>query len=386
MNPDIAKRILFTLDSYFNITLKNPKKYKGFFTVTYLYPFSCKLRSSKKSTLISNIVPKDKREIFVKKLSSVLDAYPFISNIKVNYINNKEIDIIFSVDYFPLDKLPDVGIYSNILSNLDMKDISFICLVSKKFATVYDDTTLWSNLLLIKFPNYKYTNIKRPDRLYTFLLFHGKEVTKNKRDKWMTLKLRYSSQELIFFLIENDLIQVTCFIKVAETLADPIPIIKYLIDNNKVSKNKLKSFMKFILNNGMVKEAEILAFRYPKKFTTQYFQFFNIKKMPNINSIIWIRSVLGLPTDINYLLSTLYNEEKASPVLYDDGKVSNIVRHQVIHLIPINTDVNYQLIIDQHLSTDKNLIRKVLLKFKEVIPKDILFGITMKLLYKKFKL
>ena len=229
------------------------------------------------------------------------------------YANKVVIELLF--EPFQLEEIPDVGIYSNIAINLSERELNELCRSDKKFVKLCRSTQFWNNLLMKKFPNYVFTNIKNPEQLYKGLLYYNKNMNK------INLATLY-----------------------------PITFI-YLMKNGIISKEIIKKNISYLFENININTLNEIYNSYPNIFTASRLELLNdivvSREMDNsFDKFKWIKDKQGIiltDKDLLNLLQDLSNFALVDDIFHylKDKLSSNEIFNLILNAI---TDQKIELV------------------------------------------
>lgn len=156
-DPIDETRVFNGIDKFFNNSLKQFINYPETFEINVdLESNKIKLTPNQYSILINTLI-NDKYRI-IQLEQSLLKGFKNVdfnmSNINIypNIINN---EILITYTYkSDIINHREIGIYINIASNLNNKDLSNFCSISSVFYNASKDSTFWRNLYMHKYPKY----------------------------------------------------------------------------------------------------------------------------------------------------------------------------------------------------------------------------------------
>lgn len=199
-------------NNYFNIILRNHLKYPETFNIEILDD-RIVLTPNISSQLLQKI--KDNPDIrfqLIKMVQNTLSKY--FSNMKEIYITSNGTNISFRIEYesrYNLSQLPDIGIYANITSNLNLKSLNDICKTNSNFVNMCKDNNFWYQMMRIRFPQYTIEPKEKInwEHVYKgFLFFEQRqnmiETVKENSVEKLTIPSFGIDPKLLLIILEND--------------------------------------------------------------------------------------------------------------------------------------------------------------------------------------
>ena len=138
-----------SFDSYFNNILKDALQYSETFTIS-INENRILLRASRPSELIRTLWTSGSTLNKIK--DTLLLAFqrnnPDISNVNINLISNREIEITYN---FSVASITELGLSANVLKNLSSEELLKWCNINKQFADQCNLSMFWVQLFNARF-------------------------------------------------------------------------------------------------------------------------------------------------------------------------------------------------------------------------------------------
>src|SRR5665647_470724 len=140
-------------DEYFNRILRDHLKYPETFTLEFT-DNRITLNPDQPSNLLNliKIDPKIKQQL-IDLVQSNIKAH----NIQEVYISTHGNDIVFNIVYkspYNIEEIPEIGIYANIVSAMDLKSLNDWCRTNQKFNKYCQNNQFWIALMKERFSGY----------------------------------------------------------------------------------------------------------------------------------------------------------------------------------------------------------------------------------------
>lgn len=246
INFIINKRLIIEkiLEKYFNNKLKKDIDYPEYFDISYANEY-IDLKSDIKSILIDKLRNSQFKSELEKQLTQYFDiSNPNISNVNINIITPFNFRVEYSIP------IREVGIYANILSNIDEPvEIDNFCMTNIEIKDMCRSKDLWIHLMMNRFPKYFIKGNYNWESIYKGLLYYNS-------DKGLNMKI-LEYPDFIKYMVENKFIDYDydTFIQIMTHIKwvflDPIKVdsIIYLIDSHLIKLNELRILVTIVLEN-----------------------------------------------------------------------------------------------------------------------------------------
>ena len=141
----------------------------------------------------------------------LLESGPFVPILQ--RLRNSIIRIQLIINSFELSNISDIGIYVNIVSNLNLDELDDFCKNDKKYNEICINQEFWSQLFFFRFPNYTYKNLSNIldkekinyKQLYKGILYY--EKNKYNIYKVINKLFKFSFDSLIFLTYINNIVE-----------------------------------------------------------------------------------------------------------------------------------------------------------------------------------
>lgn len=265
------------------------------------------------------------------------------------YSTTLTIELLF--EPFQLEEIPDIGIYSNIASNLSEGELNDLCRTDKRFNELCRSRQFWKNLLIQRFPEYNFDTVNNPEQLYKGLLYY----VQNAADI-----LSYDSMDELSELIRN---YQTAFI--------------YIIQNNILNEKFIIKNVNYIFFDATIEILDALYETHPDIFTEELLISLHDDVLTeevtySLDKLRWVKNKQGEKLTDEYLIDlvpTAGSDEFIREILEDlKNKLSSSTIYDLMYRVI--EDKNYFLLnIMNEILGDKLSDKDVRTLFADLINK-----------------
>ena len=232
----------------------------------------------------------------------------------LSFITMLTIELLF--EPFKLEEIPDIGIYSNIASNLTEQGLNELCRTDKRFIQLCTSQQFWTNLLIQKFPKYNFDFVNNPEQLYKGLLHYI--------DKFnvLTSKREGPRSSVIHVLIKKYLVTFL-----------------YLIKHNILTKEFIINNIMYIFESADINLLDEIYNMYPDVFTEDVLESFNdivLEEEQSFDKYRWVLDKRGIELNDQDLLELILRiNNRTLPKEILEYLKDKLTRNQVNTLITI---------------------------------------------------